>query len=139
MSATLSPARLFVQLSFAGVKRARSVFRNVGVAREHAGWADRAATCATCPLNVVQCGKQYCGKPLLRQLDRDEPTQGCGCPIKLKAKDPAEHCPRTSRYAASSKTDARTCDCVWCVAARQSSSRSSSSSSIDPAAVRAIY
>ena len=118
MPATLSPARLFVTLSFAGVKRARSVLRQVGATREFAGWGDRAAICAACPLSVAQCGKLYCGKPLLRQLDRDEPTQGCGCPVRLKAQDPAEHCPRTARYAASSKGDASACDCVWCVAAR---------------------
>ena len=116
MLATLSPARIFVRLSLAGVKRARSTFRGAGA--HHDGWADRAAVCGGCPLSVIVCGKSYCGKPLLRQLDRDEPTQGCGCPIRLKAQDPAEHCPRTARFAASSRSDAATCDCVWCVAAR---------------------
>jgi hypothetical protein len=118
MDATLSPARILVRLSIAGAKRARSALRGAGVGKHHAGWADRAAACARCPLSVVVCGKSYCGKPLLRQLDRDEPTQGCGCPIRLKAQDPAEHCPRTFRYEPSSKGDAATCDCVWCVAAR---------------------
>lgn len=111
-----SPARLFVRLSVAGTKRARSLFRRADA--EYAGWADRAATCARCPLNVVRCGKSYCGKPLLSQLDRDEATQGCGCPIHLKARDPAEHCPRTARFAASSRLDPARCDCLWCAATR---------------------
>lgn len=124
-TATLSPARAFVRLSFAGVKRARSLFRSAGISEEYADWAGRASICARCPLAVSAgpCGKLHCGKPLLRQIERDEPTQGCGCPVAAKAKDPAEHCPRTPRFLASSKSGAATCDCVWCVAARADAAR----------------
>jgi hypothetical protein len=107
-----SPSKLFVRLSQAGFKRARSWFRS-----EDPNWALRAEICSRCPLSVSQCGKLYCGKPFLRQIDRHEPTEGCGCPVKLKAKDPDEHCPRNAHYDASSKDEA--CDCVWCVALRR--------------------
>lgn len=112
-----SPSRAIVRLLRGAVKRSRSLLRRE--ADVHPRWAERAAVCARCPLNVIdRCGKQYCGKPLLRQIDRDEATQGCGCPIGLKARDPAEHCPRTARFAASSKASPEACDCLWCVAGR---------------------
>lgn len=88
------------------------------VAANHPEWMARAEICQRCPLVHVQCGKSYCGKPLLRHIDRDEPVDGCGCPVNAKAKDPAEHCPRNAHYEASIKTDASTCDCTWCVALR---------------------
>lgn len=114
----MSASRALVQIAFAGVKRAKAVFRSTGATPMAANWSDRAALCASCPLSMTQCGKLYCGKPFLRQIERIEHEQGCGCPVKLKAQDPAEHCPRTGRFEPSSKTDPATCDCVWCVAAR---------------------
>jgi hypothetical protein len=120
MAATYSVAHFVVRLTIAGLKRAKSAVRGVGIGASSPDSHLRAATCAACLLSVRQCGKLYCGKPLLRQLERDEATEGCGCPIALKAADPAEHCPRTDRFAASTKADATTCDCLWCAAGRRS-------------------
>ena len=110
-----SPSRILLTLSRAGVKRARSWLRAADAV--HPEWQARAELCQRCPLVVVQCGKSYCGKPLLRQLERHEPTDGCGCPVSLKARDPKEHCPRNRSWEASSKDEQ--CDCVWCVSLRQ--------------------
>ena len=119
VSATLSPTRLLLRLSQAGVKRAQSVFRNVGIGREHPHWQARAEICARCPMCVVERHRAYCGKPFLKQIERDEATQGCGCPVIDKAKDPQEHCPRDLQFNASSHNDAHTCDCAWCVGLRR--------------------
>ena len=73
----------------------------------------RAEICERCPLRVVQCGKSYCGKPYLQQIDRDPAVDGCGCPCRAKAKDPAEHCPLSTRHHPATKT-ATGCDCKWC-------------------------
>ena len=110
-----SPSRVLLTLSRAGVKRARSWLRTADAV--HPAWQSRAEVCQRCPLCVVQCGKSYCGKPLLRQIDRHEPTDGCGCPVNAKAHDPNEHCPRNRSWDASSKGE--DCDCVWCVALRE--------------------
>lgn len=112
-----SPSKIFVTLSIAGMKRARSWLRAADAV--HPEWQARAELCQRCPLCVVQCGKSYCGKPLLRQLDRHVPTDGCGCPVNAKAKDPAEHCPRNAAWETSSKTTGASCDCTWCVALRR--------------------
>jgi hypothetical protein len=117
MSLALSPSRIVIRLAQAGVKRTASLFRAAS-GRDFAGWADRAEVCARCPLVVVQCGKSYCGRPFLRQIDRDEPTEGCGCPIAPKAKDPSEHCPRDGRFSARTTDDAGACTCMWCRASR---------------------
>jgi hypothetical protein len=118
VSATMSPTRLIYRLSQAGFKRMGSVFRDIGVGREHPHWQERAEICTRCPMCVTEKRHAYCGKPFLKKIDRDEATEGCGCPILAKAKDPAEHCPRNRTFEASSKTHADTCDCVWCVALR---------------------
>jgi hypothetical protein len=117
-----SPSKIFVTLGVAGIKRAKAWLRAADAV--HPEWETRAEICQRCPLVVVQCRKSYCGKPLLRHLDRDEATDGCGCPVNLKARDPGEHCPRNVAWEASSKTDALTCDCTWCASLR-SAQRSS--------------
>lgn len=114
MSVPLSPSRLVIRLTQAGVKRLGSVFRSGGMLSEHPEWKERLEICSRCPLSVVEKKHVYCGKPFLRQINRHEPTEGCGCPILAKAKDPAEHCPRNRLFDASTKTDADTCDCTWC-------------------------
>lgn len=113
-----SPSKLLLRLSQAGVKRAASVFRSVGVGSIHPQWQARVDLCATCPLLVVSDRKTFCGRPLLRQIQRDEATEGCGCPIMLKAKDPTEHCPRDRVYMPATQTDADTCTCTWCTGLR---------------------
>lgn len=96
----------------AGGRAASAVARERGVGRVHPLWVQRASVCQTCPLCVVKCGKSYCGKPFLNQIERDEPTEGCGCPVVPKAKDPTEHCPRNAHFEPSSKSES--CDCIWC-------------------------
>ncbi|MFT3789064.1 MAG: hypothetical protein QM770_23300 [Tepidisphaeraceae bacterium] len=117
MSVALSPTRFALKLVSAGVKRAESLFRSIGVGHEHPQWQARAEICSRCPLVVVKCGKSYCGRPFLNQVERDEPTEGCGCPVLAKAKDPREHCPRDLHFDASSKTE--DCDCMWCTTLRE--------------------
>lgn len=117
MSLALSPSRVVIKLAQAGVKRTASLFRSVG-GRDYEGWTERAKVCARCPMVVVQCGKSYCGRPFLSQIARDEPTEGCGCPIAPKAKDPHEHCPRDEHFSARSSDDAGRCNCLWCRATR---------------------
>jgi hypothetical protein len=77
-------------------------------------WEARAAVCARCPLCVVSCGVSYCGKPFLRQVERDPVVDGCGCSCHDKAKSPSEHCPIDSSHRAAVVTDGR-CSCKWCV------------------------
>jgi hypothetical protein len=113
-----SPTKVMLKLFSAGVKRTRAVVRSLGATTQHPDWQARAETCQRCPLVYMQCGKVYCGKPLLNQLDRDEPTQGCGCPVILKAKDPKEHCPRDLHFSAPTTANG-VCNCMWC--AQQSS------------------
>lgn len=104
-----------VRLAQAGVKRTTSLFRSVGIGgRDYESWTDRAEVCARCPLVVVKCGKSYCGRPFLSQIAREEPTEGCGCPVTPKAKDPNEHCPRDEHFNARSTDESGTCNCLWC-------------------------
>lgn len=121
----LSPSRLLVRLSLAGVKRVRSVFRDVGVGRVHADWQERVDICSRCPLCVVDRKHAFCGKPFLSKIDREEATDGCGCPIVAKAKDPTEHCPRDRVYNPSTKDSA--CQCMWCTASATRSNRDAGS------------
>lgn len=116
MSTTLSPSHLLIQLTRAGVKKLGSAIRGVGMLREHPDWQARAEICTRCPLGVVENRRAYCGKPFLSKIEREEATEGCGCPIYDKAKDPAEHCPRNRLFEASTKSGE--CDCTWCVALR---------------------
>ncbi|HQY89681.1 MAG TPA: hypothetical protein PK402_13595 [Tepidisphaeraceae bacterium] len=118
MSIALSPTRLVLKVLLGGTKKASSVFRSVGVGANHPQWEARAEICQRCPLLHVKCGKTYCGRPFLQQIEREEATEGCGCPVNAKAKDPTEHCPRNAQWEASSKTQAGSCDCVWCVSLR---------------------
>lgn len=64
-------------------------------------------------MRVVQCGTSYCGKPFLRQIERDQATDGCGCPTRKKAKDPAEHCPITRLGVLATRRETG-CNCKWC-------------------------
>jgi hypothetical protein len=58
-------------------------------------------------------GVSYCGTPLLRKLDRDPTTDGCGCPTRDKARSPNEHCPLNARHQPASMIGAA-CTCKWC-------------------------
>ena len=120
----LSPSRLVIRLTQAGAKRLRSVFRNVGVGREHPDWRARTDICSRCPLCVVDRKRIYCGKPFLSQIDRDQATEGCGCPVIEKAKDPSEHCPRDRHFNPSTGLDPARCDCSWCTGLRGSATLS---------------
>lgn len=81
---------------------------------EQVNWVHRATICERCPLRVVENKISYCGKPLLKQIDRDLTTEGCGCPVRAKAQDPAEHCPITPRHLPSQQAGSA-CTCKWCV------------------------
>jgi len=102
----------FRALSRAAAKSASARLRRMGLLAQGANWAARATVCESCPVRVVRRGISYCGKPLLEDLHRD-PTDGCGCPTRDKAKDPAEHCPldRGHRLA---RLDDVPCNCKWC-------------------------
>jgi hypothetical protein len=120
MALAISPTRVAIKLVQAGVKRTASVFRSIGVGgRDYANWTERAEVCARCPLVVTQCGKSYCGRPFLKQIARDEPTEGCGCPVIPKAKDVREHCPRDEHFNARCTDPHTPCNCLWCVAHRE--------------------
>jgi hypothetical protein len=90
--------------------------RSMGLLPTRVNWVARATMCESCPLRRVHKGLSYCGQPFLDKIDRDPVLDGCGCPTRAKAQDPAEHCPITLRYVAST-TAGDTCDCKWCVAA----------------------
>ena len=116
-------ASRFATLSRAAAKAAAARLRSLGVLPTRVDWTARAAACERCPLRVVECGRSYCGKPFLRQVDRDPAVDGCGCPTHAKAKDPAEHCPLNSRNQKAS-ADEGVCDCKWCtISAPRSASR----------------
>lgn len=115
-----SPGRLLVTLTRAGLKAAASKLRSAGLAAEHADWPARAAVCERCPLLVRQCGTSYCGKPFLRLPVRDPALDGCGCPTRAKAKDPAEHCPITPRHLPAVPGPSG-CGCKWCATAPSAS------------------
>lgn len=105
-----SPTLLRV-LSRAAVKRTTALLRTLRGTPPHPHWQARAATCATCPIGHRVGKDLYCGKPLLTALHR-RPEDGCGCPIVLKAQDPAEHCPVDHRLTPRSDSDG--CNCRWC-------------------------
>jgi hypothetical protein len=119
-----SPAKILYRLSRAGVKAGLAVFRSAGALHSSVDFAERKKVCATCPLYVQdKCGKAYCGKPFLKQIERDEPTEGCGCPIDAKARDPSEHCPRDRRFNAPARDEAGACSCMWCTVADSKAAR----------------
>lgn len=133
---TTSPAKLLFTLARAAGKAATAKLRRAGLTPEYADWATRAEVCERCPQQVVKCGVSYCGQPLMRRMIRDEAVDGCGCPTRLKAKDPTEHCPITRRHEASATSRGEglqyagtqaaglealvraTCQCKWCDATR---------------------
>jgi hypothetical protein len=94
-------------------KFATARLRQVGAARVHPQWEDRAEVCERCSLRVVSCGASFCGNPFLKQLDRDPAVDGCGCPCRDKAKSPGEHCPVDAHYQAAEQL-AGECNCKWC-------------------------
>jgi hypothetical protein len=103
----------FAALSRAAAKSAGARLRKLGALHTSRNWAARATVCERCPLRVVRAGVSYCGKPFLDQVSRD-PTEGCGCPTREKAKDPVEHCPLDVRHRPAVKS-AGGCSCKWCV------------------------
>jgi hypothetical protein len=111
--AVLSPSRLLARLVYASINFSRSHIRDTLGTGVHPQWQDRMEICESCPLRVVKCGKSYCGKPLLQNIDREEHAEGCGCPTRAKARDPQAHCPRTRNYEPPTTTK-QSCDCVWC-------------------------
>ena len=88
--------------------------RLMGLLPTRVNWAERASLCERCPLRRVHRGVSYCGQPFLENVNRDPVTDGCGCPTRAKAKDPAEHCPLTARYTAAAITPDGRCNCKWC-------------------------
>ncbi|HEY0007586.1 MAG TPA: hypothetical protein VGB55_02585 [Tepidisphaeraceae bacterium] len=115
MSVLSTYVRITQSFSRAAAKAASAKLRQVGWQAEAANWTARAEICERCPLLVVQCGKSYCGRPYLQLIDRDPSTDGCGCPCRAKAKDPAEHCPLTARHLPAARIGGM-CDCKWCTA-----------------------
>ena len=116
-----SPTKLLFTLARAAGKAAMANLRGAGWTPEFQDWSARASVCERCPLQVVKCGKSYCGQPLLRRVVRDPAVDGCGCPTISKAKDPTEHCPITVRHepVAMHGSNRIGCDCKWCDAARR--------------------
>lgn len=113
MSVFTTCCSTFATLSRAAAKSASSRLRRMGLLAERVDWARRAEICERCPLRVVEKSQSYCGRPLLRQIERDPTFDGCGCPVRAKAKDPTEHCPLTARHLPAARTDAG-CTCKWC-------------------------
>ncbi|HTL30136.1 MAG TPA: hypothetical protein VL282_12980, partial [Tepidisphaeraceae bacterium] len=58
----------------------------------------------------------YCGKPFLKQMARDEVSEGCGCPTREKAQAPEEHCPIDPRHERAVQSNG-SCTCKWCTQA----------------------
>jgi hypothetical protein len=114
----------FAALSRAAAKSAASRLRRLGVLPEAVNWSQRAAVCEACPLRTIHGGVSYCGRPLLRQIDRDVAVNGCGCPTRAKAKAPDEHCPLDPCNRAAGRTGGA-CTCKWCHACRSTTAVSS--------------
>jgi hypothetical protein len=100
-------------LSRAAAKSAGAKFRAAGGLRISSNWTARAEMCERCPMRVIVNKTSYCGKPFLNQMDRDESTEGCGCPTIAKAKNPDEHCPIDARFSPAEQ-NAGVCTCKWC-------------------------
>jgi hypothetical protein len=100
-------------LSRAAARSARSRLRRMGLLTPSVDWARRASACESCPLRVIQRGISYCGRPLLHQVNRTPSEDGCGCPCREKARDPAEHCPLDWRHRPARRT-VEGCTCKWC-------------------------
>ena len=103
----------FAALSRAAAKCAAGRLRRMGLLPQAIDWAGRAAVCEACPLRTIHRGESYCGRPFLRQLDRDPAEEGCGCPTRAKAKSPGEHCPLDPAHRPATRDGSR-CTCKWC-------------------------
>ncbi len=106
----------FRALSRAAAKSAASRLRNLGLKPIAENWAARATVCERCPLRVIHKGVSYCGKPFLKQIERDIAMEGCGCPTREKAQAPEEHCPVDPRHRPALRTGTH-CTCKWCTQA----------------------
>jgi hypothetical protein len=106
----------FRALSRAAAKNAAARLRNFGLKPLAENWAARATVCERCPLRVVHRGVSYCGKPFLKQVERDLTLEGCGCPTREKAQSPEEHCPIDPRHQPAQQSD-HSCTCKWCTQA----------------------
>ncbi len=102
----------FRSITAAMAKAASSRLRDLGATRIAPDSLARQQICARCPMHIVHSGIAYCGTPFLRKIDRDPVTDGCGCPIKDKARSPDEHCPIDARY--QPPTSGPHCNCKWC-------------------------
>jgi hypothetical protein len=100
-------------LMSAVVKASAVWVRRLGVLGVADGWEIRAAECERCHLRVIQCGVSYCGKPFLRQIEREPAVDGCGCPCREKARTPGEHCPLDRRQLPAARQGGQ-CTCKWC-------------------------
>jgi hypothetical protein len=105
---------MFKSLSRAAAKSAAAKLRSWHGLPTYPAWAGRATICENCPIRRVYAGVSYCGSPYLQQPIR-QPIEGCGCPTREKAKDPAEHCPLTRSNRPASQSPGK-CDCKWCQA-----------------------
>ena len=100
-------------LGRAAAKSAAARMRRMGLLREAIDWARRAAICESCFMRHVRDGVSYCGRPFLQQIDREPAEDGCGCPVREKAKSPQEHCPLDWRNRPA-KALPEGCTCKWC-------------------------
>ena len=113
MSAFSCCSSTLAALSRAAAKSAASRLRRLGLLREQADWPTRAATCETCRPRFVHQNVTYCGRPFLHQIDRDPAEDGCGCPVRDKARSPEEHCPIDWRTRPARQLPDG-CTCKWC-------------------------
>lgn len=100
----------FKTLSRAAAKSAAAKLRTAGALHVSVDWRRRLEICKSCPLHTERRGISYCGKPLLEQVRRD-PVEGCGCPVRAKSQNPAEHCPVNATHFTANRS---VCDCKWC-------------------------
>jgi hypothetical protein len=103
-------------------KAASARIRGLGMTAISADYPARAAICERCPMRVIQNNITYCGTPFLSKIDRDPVLDGCGCPIRDKARSPAEHCPADARFQPATQREGR-CNCRWCDGARTLTNR----------------
>lgn len=102
------------RLSRAAAKAAGARLRRIGLLSQRVDWPARATACERCPLRVIHRNVSYCGRPFLRDLNRDPARDGCGCPTLAKAKDPSEHCPIDALHRPASRLPDGRCTCKWC-------------------------
>lgn len=110
-SSRLSP--IFATLSRSAAKAAGAHLRRMGRLTVASNWAHRAETCERCPMRVIEKNRTYCGRPLLRKIEREPAIDGCGCPVNDKAKSPDEHCPLSTNHQPAQVIDGH-CTCKWC-------------------------